>query len=144
MGSSSIRIAVVDADRSATSLASAQAIVSAPGVLVAEHYVLSNPALNFAQYLLRAVLPTVLHVVVAIASGSAIGSEFSRRSKRAWMRAAGGRPPAPLTSANRLPTRPGIGADGPAADDGGPVHFPDRGLTVRALKKDIGAAAVRS
>ena len=63
-----------------------------PGALVAEQYVLSNPALNFAQFLLRAVLPTVLHVVTAIAGGYAVGSEFSRRSKRAWMRAAGGRP----------------------------------------------------
>ena len=63
-----------------------------PGVLVAEQYVLSNPALNFAQFLLRAVLPTVLHVVTAIAGGYAVGSEFSQRSKRAWMRAAGGRP----------------------------------------------------
>src|SRR6202046_2445877 len=62
------------------------------GVLVAEQYVLSNPALNFAQFLLRAVLPTVLHVVTAIAGGYAVGSEFSQRSKRAWMRAAGGRP----------------------------------------------------
>jgi ABC-2 type transport system permease protein len=63
-----------------------------PGALVAEEYVLSNPALNFAQFLLRAVLPTVLHVVTAIAGGYAVGSEFSQRSKRAWMRAAGGRP----------------------------------------------------
>src|SRR3984957_16402965 len=63
-----------------------------PGALVAEEYVLSNPALNFAQFLLRAVLPTVLHVVVGIAGGYAVGSEFSQRSKRAWMRAAGGRP----------------------------------------------------
>jgi ABC-2 type transport system permease protein len=63
-----------------------------PGVLVAEEYVLSNPALNFAQFLLRAVLPTVLHVAVAITGGYAVGSEFSQRSKRAWMRAAGGRP----------------------------------------------------
>jgi ABC-2 type transport system permease protein len=63
-----------------------------PGALVVEQYVLSNPALNFAQFLLRAVLPTVLHVVTAIAAGYAVGSEFSRRSKRAWMRAAGGRP----------------------------------------------------
>jgi ABC-2 type transport system permease protein len=63
-----------------------------PGVLVAEQYVLSNPALNFAQFLLRAVLPTVLHVVTAIAGGYAVGSEFSQRSKRAWMRAAGGSP----------------------------------------------------
>ncbi|HME83213.1 MAG TPA: ABC transporter permease [Roseiarcus sp.] len=63
-----------------------------PGALVAEQYVLSNPALNFAQFLLRAILPTVLHVVVALAGGYAVGSEFSRRSKRAWMRTAGGRP----------------------------------------------------
>jgi ABC-2 type transport system permease protein len=63
-----------------------------PGALVAEQYVLSNPALNFAQFLLRAILPTVLHVVTAIAGGYAVGSEFAQRSKRAWMRAAGGRP----------------------------------------------------
>ena len=63
-----------------------------PGKLVTEQYVLSNPALNYAQFLLRAILPTVLHVVVALAAGYAVGSEFSRRSKRAWMRAAGGCP----------------------------------------------------
>ena len=38
-----------------------------PG-LVPEEYVLSNPALNYAQFLLRAVLPTVLHVVIAISA----------------------------------------------------------------------------
>ena len=63
-----------------------------PGALVSEQYVLSNPALNYAQFLLRAILPTVLHVVVALAAGYAVGSEFSRRSKRAWLRSAGGRP----------------------------------------------------
>ena len=40
----------------------------APGPLVVEQYVLTNPALNYAQYLLRAILPTVLHIVVAIAA----------------------------------------------------------------------------
>ena len=54
-----------------------------PG-LVPEEYVLANPALNYAQFLLRAVLPTVLHVVVAISAGLAVGSEFRRRSLRAW------------------------------------------------------------
>src|SRR5208337_5626243 len=54
-----------------------------PG-LVPEEYVLANPALNFAQFLLRAVLPTVLHVVIAISAGYAVGSEFRRRSLRAW------------------------------------------------------------
>nr|WP_283949925.1 ABC transporter permease [Limobrevibacterium gyesilva] len=52
--------------------------------LVPEEYVLSNPALNYAQFLLRAVLPTVLHVVIAISAGYAVGSEFRRRSMRAW------------------------------------------------------------
>jgi ABC-2 type transport system permease protein len=64
----------------------------APGSLVVEQYVLTNPALNFAQFLLRSVLPTVLHVVTAISAGYAVGSEFSRRSVRTWLRAAGGNP----------------------------------------------------
>ena len=59
-----------------------------PG-LVAEEYVLSNPALNYAQFLLRAVLPTVLHVVIAISAGYAVGSEFRRRSMRAWWEISG-------------------------------------------------------
>ena len=66
------------------------------GSLVVEEYVLTNPALNYAQFLLRAILPHVLHVIVAIAAGYAVGSEFSRRSRRAWLRAAGGSPLAAL------------------------------------------------
>ncbi len=54
-----------------------------PG-LVPEEYVLANPALNYAQFLLRAVLPTVLHVVIAISAGFAVGSEFRRRNMREW------------------------------------------------------------
>lgn len=65
----------------------------APGSFVVERYVLSNPALNYAQFLLRALLPTVLHVVAAIAGAVAIGSEFGRlRGFDRWMAAAGGRP----------------------------------------------------
>jgi len=60
------------------------------GPLVVEEYVLTNPATNYAAFLLRAVMPTVLHVVIAIASGYAVGSELSRRSRRAWLRCAGG------------------------------------------------------
>ena len=60
------------------------------GQLVVEQYVLSNPAVNYAAFLLRVVMPTVLHVVIAIATGYAVGSEFSRRSRRAWLRCAGG------------------------------------------------------
>lgn len=62
------------------------------GQLVVEQYVLTNPALNYAQFLLRAVLPTVLHVVIAVTTGYAVGSEFSRRSMRAWLQCAGGSP----------------------------------------------------
>ncbi|WP_213772089.1 ABC transporter permease [Bradyrhizobium sp. dw_78] len=68
----------------------------APGSLVVEQYVLTNPELNYAQFLLRAVLPTVLHVIVAIAAGYSVGSEFSRRSVRGWLKAAGGSPLAAL------------------------------------------------
>jgi ABC-2 type transport system permease protein len=62
------------------------------GPLVVEQYVLTNPAVNYAAFLLRAVMPTVLHVVIAICTGYAVGSEFSRRSRRAWLRCAGGKP----------------------------------------------------
>jgi ABC-2 type transport system permease protein len=61
-----------------------------PGALVVEQYVLTNPALNYGQFLLRAILPTVLHVVIAIAAGYAVGSEFGSRSLGEWMAAAGG------------------------------------------------------
>jgi ABC-2 type transport system permease protein len=61
------------------------------GSLVVEQYVLTNPALNYAQFLLRAVLPTVLHVIIGISAAYVVGSEFSRRSLRAWLRCAGGR-----------------------------------------------------
>ena len=62
------------------------------GSLVVEQYVLTNPALNYAGFLLRAVMPTVLHVVIAIAAAYAVGTEFSRRNRRAWLRCAGGSP----------------------------------------------------
>jgi ABC-2 type transport system permease protein len=62
------------------------------GRLVVEQYVLTNPALNYAGFLLRAVMPTTLHVVVAIAAAYAVGSEFSRRRRRAWLRCSGGSP----------------------------------------------------
>jgi ABC-2 type transport system permease protein len=64
----------------------------APGPLVVEQYVLTNPALNYAQFLLRAILPTVLHIVVAIAAGYAVGSEFGSRNLGEWLEAAGGDP----------------------------------------------------
>jgi ABC-2 type transport system permease protein len=62
------------------------------GALVAETIVLVNPQKNYAQFLLRALLPVVIHVVVALAAGYAVGSEFRRRSMRTWLACAGGNP----------------------------------------------------
>jgi ABC-2 type transport system permease protein len=62
------------------------------GALVAETIVLVNPETNYAQFLLRALLPMVIHVVIAIAAGYAVGSEFRRRSMRTWLACAGGNP----------------------------------------------------
>jgi hypothetical protein len=39
------------------------------GTLVAETIVLVNPQRNYAQFLLRAVLPMVAHVIIALAAG---------------------------------------------------------------------------
>lgn len=68
----------------------------APGPLVIEEYVLTNPAMNYGQFLLRAILPTILHVVAALAGGYAVGSEFSMRSRATWLATAGGSPLAAL------------------------------------------------
>ena len=62
------------------------------GALTVQNIVLVNPERNYAQFLLRALLPMVLHVVVAISAGYAVGSEFRRRSLRTWMACAGGNP----------------------------------------------------
>src|SRR5271155_4851848 len=90
--SSSLSSAIAAATATLSSKSSAQTPTFVPGSLVVEQYVITNPALNYAQFLLRAILPTILHVVTAIAAGYAVGSEFSRRSRRAWLRAAGGSP----------------------------------------------------
>jgi ABC-2 type transport system permease protein len=60
------------------------------GALTVQNIVLVNPERNYAQFLLRALLPMVLHVVIAISAGYAVGSEFRRRSLRTWMACAGG------------------------------------------------------
>src|SRR5262249_4222286 len=77
---------------SAASAASGAPQASRIGSLVAETIVLVNPARNYAQFLLRALLPMVLHVVIALAAGYAVGSEFRQRSMRAWLACAGGNP----------------------------------------------------
>jgi ABC-2 type transport system permease protein len=62
------------------------------GPLVPETIALVNPARNYAQFLLRTLLPMVIHVIVALAAGYSVGSEFRRRSMRTWLRCAGGNP----------------------------------------------------
>ena len=62
------------------------------GALVAETIVLVNPQKNYAQFLLRALLPMVIHAVIGLAAGYSVGSEFRRRSMRSWLACAGGNP----------------------------------------------------
>jgi ABC-2 type transport system permease protein len=83
-----------DSLAAATSGAAARAAPKASriGSLVGETIVLVNPEKNYAQFLLRALLPMVLHVVIALAAGYSVGSEFHRRSMRAWLACAGGNP----------------------------------------------------
>jgi ABC-2 type transport system permease protein len=82
---------------SLTAAVSRAAALAAPkpariGSLVAETIVLVNPQRNYAQFLLRALLPMVIHVVIALAAGYSVGSEFHRRSMRTWLACAGGNP----------------------------------------------------
>ncbi|CAH2405779.1 ABC transporter [Mesorhizobium escarrei] len=67
------------------------------GSLVPETIALVNPERNYAQFLLRTLLPMVMHVVIALAGGYSVGSEFRRRSMRDWLQCAGGNPIIALT-----------------------------------------------
>jgi ABC-2 type transport system permease protein len=62
------------------------------GSLVGETITLVNPQRNYASFLLRALLPVVVHIIITIAAGYAVGSEFRRRSMRTWLACAGGNP----------------------------------------------------
>jgi ABC-2 type transport system permease protein len=80
-----------------TAAAGAAAARAAPkaasvGSFVTETIVLVNPERNYAQFLLRTLLPVVIHIVIALGGGYAVGSEFRRRSTRVWLRCAGGKP----------------------------------------------------
>ena len=92
-----IASAGLSASLSATAASAAPAAHAAPksariGSLVAETIVLTNPQTNYAQFLLRTLLPTIIHIVIALAGGYAVGSEFRRRSMRTWLACAGGNP----------------------------------------------------
>jgi ABC-2 type transport system permease protein len=75
-----------------SAVASVAPTPSRVGGLVAETFVLTNPQKNYAQFLLRALLPMVIHAVMALAASYAVGSEFRRRSMRTWLACAGGNP----------------------------------------------------
>ena len=82
---------------SAAAAVAAPAKRSAPapasiGTMSAETIALVNPQKNYAQFLLRALLPTIIHVVITLAAGYSVGSEFRRRDARAWLESAGGNP----------------------------------------------------
>jgi ABC-2 type transport system permease protein len=89
--SSSLRSALSDVSAKLPTSPGASAVFR-PGRLVVERYALTNPQTNYAQFLLRAILPTVLHVLIAISGGFAVGSEFGYRSLSEWLETAGGRP----------------------------------------------------
>ena len=62
------------------------------GTLAGETIALVNPQKNYAQFLLRALLPMIIHVVITLAAGYSVGSEFRRRDARDWLESAGGDP----------------------------------------------------
>lgn len=62
------------------------------GTLAGETIALVNPQKNYAQFLLRTLLPMIIHVVITLAAGYSVGSEFRRRDARAWLESAGGDP----------------------------------------------------
>jgi len=92
IASSGLSDSLASAVDSAASAARGAPQASRIGSLVAETIVLVNPEKNYAQFLLRTWLPMVIHVIIALAAGYAVGSEFHRRSMRTWLACAGGNP----------------------------------------------------
>ena len=62
------------------------------GTLTGETIALVNPQKNYAQFLLRTLMPMIIHVVITLAAGYSVGSEFRRRDAREWLESAGGDP----------------------------------------------------
>jgi ABC-2 type transport system permease protein len=90
VASSGLSDSLSAATQSATERAAPKA--SRIGALVPETIALVNPGRNYAQFLLRALLPVIVHIVIALAAGYSVGSEFRRRSMRDWLQCAGGNP----------------------------------------------------
>src|ERR1700744_1890190 len=87
---------------SAAAAAAAPANRAAPapnsiGTMTGETIALVNPQKNYAQFLLRALMPMIIHVVITLPAGYSVGSEFRRRDARAWLESAGGNPLVALT-----------------------------------------------
>src|SRR5499427_2999252 len=97
IASSGLSDSLASAVDNAASAARGAPQASRIGSLVAETIVLVNPEKNYAQFLLRTLLPMVIHVIIALAAGYAVGSEFHRRSMRTWLACAGGNPVVALT-----------------------------------------------
>ncbi|VIO78837.1 hypothetical protein CI1B_75120 [Bradyrhizobium ivorense] len=92
IASSGLNDALSAAARVAAPAASAAPAPASVGTLTAETIALVNPQKNYAQFLLRALLPTIIHVVITLAAGYSVGSEFHRRNAREWLDSAGGDP----------------------------------------------------
>jgi len=92
LASQGLRDVLLAAARSAAPANNAAPAAPRIGTLTVENVVLVNPERNYAQFLLRSLLPMVLHVVIMLSAGYAVGSEFRRRSMRAWLACAGGNP----------------------------------------------------
>jgi ABC-2 type transport system permease protein len=92
IASSGVSDSLAAAASSVAPAARAAPAASRIGSLVAETIVLVNPQRNYAQFLLRALLPVVVHIIITLAAGYAVGSEFRRRSVRTWLACAGGNP----------------------------------------------------
>jgi ABC-2 type transport system permease protein len=90
VASSGLSDSLSAATRNAAALAAPKA--ARIGTLIPETIALVNPGRNYAQFLLRALLPVVIHVVMTLAAGYSVGSEFRRRSMRTWLECAGGNP----------------------------------------------------
>jgi ABC-2 type transport system permease protein len=92
IASQGLRDALLAAARSASPASASAPTPPRIGTLALQNIVLVNPERNYVQFLLRSLLPAVLHIVIAVSAGYAVGSEFRRRSTRAWLVCAGGNP----------------------------------------------------
>jgi ABC-2 type transport system permease protein len=92
IASSGLSDALSAAANAAASARRAAPTAASTGTLAGETIALVNPQKNYAQFLLRALLPMIIHVVITLAAGYSVGSEFRRRDSRAWLESAGGDP----------------------------------------------------